>query len=107
MQPGTRSHVRFLLREPLQLLPGDRFIVRMFSPVVTIGGGAVVDVNPPGRSNAERLRTLEAGTPAQRIELLAAESKWGAGMRELVARTGLLESEIARAASNSSALLAL
>ena len=27
----------FLLREPALLLPGDRFIVRMFSPVVTIG----------------------------------------------------------------------
>lgn len=52
MQPGTRSHVRFLLHEPLLLLPGDRFIVRMFSPVVTIGGGIVLDIaapaNPPG-----------------------------------------------------------
>ena len=38
MRPGSRAHVRFVLREPLLLLPGDRFIVRMFSPVVTIGG---------------------------------------------------------------------
>src|SRR5579862_2970489 len=33
--PGSRDYIRFLLSEPLLLLPGDRFIVRMFSPVVT------------------------------------------------------------------------
>ncbi len=44
MRPGKRANVRFLLRDPLLLLPGDRFIVRMFSPVVTIGGGVVLDI---------------------------------------------------------------
>ena len=49
MKPGSRAHVRFLLHEPLLILPGDRFIVRMFSPVVTIGGGTVLDAAPPQR----------------------------------------------------------
>src|SRR6202042_2131318 len=43
LKPGTRDYVRLLLKEPLVLVPGDRFIVRMFSPVVTIGGGVVLD----------------------------------------------------------------
>ena len=34
--------VRIVLKKPLLLLPGDRFIIRMFSPVVTIGGGQVL-----------------------------------------------------------------
>ncbi|MGB9606189.1 MAG: selenocysteine-specific translation elongation factor, partial [Bryobacteraceae bacterium] len=39
LQPGQSCWARILLREPTLLLPGDRFIIRMFSPVVTIGGG--------------------------------------------------------------------
>ena len=41
MRPGSRAYARLVLREPALLLPGDRFIIRMFSPVVTIGGGVV------------------------------------------------------------------
>ncbi len=67
MKPGSRAHVRFLLREPLLILPGDRFIVRMFSPVVTIGGGVVLDAAPPQRirraSDGETARRNRSGGP--------------------------------------------
>ena len=43
MRPGSSAYVRLILRDAALLLPGDRFIIRMFSPVVTIGGGVVVD----------------------------------------------------------------
>ncbi|MBV8818704.1 MAG: selenocysteine-specific translation elongation factor, partial [Acidobacteriaceae bacterium] len=59
LSPGSRSYVRLALKEPLQILPGDRFIVRMFSPVITIGGGTVLDISPPRRSSADRMRVLE------------------------------------------------
>lgn len=98
IQPGTRAYVRLTLREPLQLLPGDRFIVRMFSPVVTIGGGMVLDIGAPRRSTAERLQTLEKGSVQEKLALLISESKSGMGMPDLIARTGLLASEIAAAA---------
>ena len=101
LQPGTRQYVRFLLNEPLLLLPGDRFIVRMFSPVVTIGGGVVLDITAPKRGSPERLQVLESGTPAERIALLASESRYGMSMQELVARTGWLESDIQSAAASS------
>src|SRR5664280_3225803 len=44
MRPGTSAYVRLILRQAALLLPGDGFIIRMFSPVVTIGGGVVVDI---------------------------------------------------------------
>ena len=98
MRPGTRSRVRFLLREPLLLLPGDRFIVRMFSPVVTIGGGVVLDIAAPAwirRADlAKRLSKLDGASPADRVALLVAESKHGMSVAELVARSGLLASEV-------------
>jgi selenocysteine-specific elongation factor len=100
MQPGSRSYVRVLLREPLQLLPGDRFIVRMFSPVVTIGGGTILDINAPRRGGVERLRVLESARLAEKVGLLVRESRYGMGLPELVGRLGALESDIRKAAGS-------
>jgi len=95
LKPGTSAHVRFLLRDPLLILPGDRFIVRMFSPVVTIGGGIVLDINGPVRIKRadldRRLTNLETG---DRVSILVSESKYGMGLPELIARTGLLPAQI-------------
>jgi selenocysteine-specific elongation factor len=49
--------VQLRFAEPLLLLPGDRFIVRQFSPVVTIGGGVVLDASPPVASGAPKTRS--------------------------------------------------
>ena len=97
LHPGQSSWARIVLREPALVLPGDRFIIRMFSPVVTIGGGVVLDTAGiryrKGLRAAERLRTLAEASLAERIALLVRESRYGAGMPELVARTGLTERE--------------
>lgn len=104
MKPGARAYVRFLLRRPLLLLPGDRFIVRMFSPVVTIGGGTVLDIAAPAKARrpeaAARLKKLEQETAAGRIALLVGESAHGLGFAEIVGRTGLREDQIAGAAQS-------
>ena len=98
MKPGTRAFVRILLREPVLLLPGDRFIIRMFSPVVTIGGGTVLEIAPPARMKradaVQRLRDLEKGSMADRLALYVRESAHGISTAELVARTGWLQAEI-------------
>jgi len=109
--PGSREYVRIMLREPLLLLPGDRFIVRKFSPVVTIGGGMVLDIASPrrntlGKTQPDRLRILEMAPLSERIALLARESPYGIGLADLVARTGLLEADL-RKASQASPLLVL
>jgi len=98
-QPGETAYARLVLREAALLLPGDRFIIRMFSPVITIGGGVVVDL-PDGtrRASPERLAVLASAGAAARIALLVREAEFGAGTAELVARTGLLEEDIAAAA---------
>ena len=44
--PGESAFAQLRLAEPTLLLPGDRFIMRQFSPVVTIGGGVVLDAAP-------------------------------------------------------------
>jgi selenocysteine-specific elongation factor len=110
LQPGASGYVRFVLRQPTMMLPGDRFIVRMFSPVVTIGGGEVLDIHPPLRirrsTSAARLRQLDGAGMAARIALLVGESRYGLGEAALIARTGVLPAELLTIAK-SSAFLAI
>jgi selenocysteine-specific elongation factor len=46
VEPGASGMVQFVLESPAVALPGDRFVIRSFSPLVTIGGGQVLDANP-------------------------------------------------------------
>ena len=69
IKPGEDGWVQFALRDPVAVLRGDRYILRMPSPAATIGGGQVLDPFP-GRQHrrfrddvVERLQTLEQGTP--------------------------------------------
>jgi len=105
MRPGSAAYVRLILRREALLLPGDGFIIRMFSPVVTIGGGVVVDSGGrryrKGDDGKARLDTLCDGNAAARIALLVREAAFGMGMAGVVARTGLGEREIAEAAAQA------
>jgi selenocysteine-specific elongation factor len=65
-QPGA-LYARIHLESPAIVTRGDRFILRAYSPLATIGGGVVLDPRPPRasiRSSAggERLRQLDART---------------------------------------------
>ena len=108
LEPGGSAYARIVLREPALLLPGDRFIVRMFSPVVTIGGGVVVDTGGiryrKSDDAAARLGLLASGDVPARVGLLVRESAYGASVAELVARTGLLAREIEAAAAKAQVL---
>jgi len=74
LKPGVEAYAQLRFAEPMLLLPGDRFIVRQFSPVVTIGGGVVLDASPMTRKrHAEDaiafLQIMQEGSPE---EVLAA-----------------------------------
>jgi len=76
LKPGDEAYAQLRFTEPLLLLPGDRFIVRQFSPVVTIGGGVVLDASPatrkqPAENAAAFLKIMRNGSPA---EILAARA---------------------------------
>ena len=66
--PGDEAFARLKLPEAALLLPGDRFIIRQFSPVVTIGGGVVLDGAPIPRmpGHGDFLKAL-AGSDAEGI----------------------------------------
>ncbi|HUI53437.1 MAG TPA: selenocysteine-specific translation elongation factor [Bryobacteraceae bacterium] len=99
LRPGDTAYARLVLRESALLLPSDRFIIRMFSPVITIGGGVVVDLpDRTQRASPERLDVLASADAGARISLLVREGEFGAAVAELVARTGMLEKDTVAAA---------
>lgn len=51
--PGERGWVQLRLEEPLLARAGDRFVIRAYSPVSTIGGGVVAEPNPPKRKRID------------------------------------------------------
>jgi selenocysteine-specific elongation factor len=98
LKPGSEAIARLQLREPVLLVPGDRFIIRMFSPVETIGGGQVIDIQPPAKLRKalahERAEALLAGSLAQRVERLVKEAGPGVELGQLAARLGVPVREI-------------
>jgi len=97
--PGGSALANLKLQEELLLLPGDRYIVRQFSPVVTIGGGAVLDslARRPMLRDTGRvafLKTLEQGQPEEVLAAMTERALFGLTFEEIVARSGWLEKEI-------------
>lgn len=93
LQPGDNALAHLRLGSPLLLLPGDRFIIRQFSPVITIGGGVVLDAAPMPRLKTEARHTVaEVTEHGSRGEILTARiaRRWYEGMslEKLVAETG-------------------
>ncbi|MEM9380942.1 MAG: selenocysteine-specific translation elongation factor [Planctomycetota bacterium] len=41
--PGEEGLVQFRLEQPLVCAPGDRFVLRLASPLVTLGGGTILE----------------------------------------------------------------
>ena len=57
---GRSGLARIALEHPVVARGGDRFVIRSYSPVVTIGGGRVLDPDPPRRSKwSERLASRD------------------------------------------------
>jgi len=69
LPPGGQALVQMRLEHKLVAQAGDRYIIRSYSPMTTIGGGVVLDAMPPRHKRhredlRQRLLDLEKGDPA-------------------------------------------
>ncbi len=99
LAPGQSALAHLRLRDEVLLQPGDRFIVRQFSPVVTIGGGEVLDclARRPTVRDSGRPAFLEIMERGKRDEVLVAMTEravMGLEFDEIVARTAWFEKEV-------------
>lgn len=88
-----RPLVRLALEAPLVARGGDRFVLRSFSPVTTIGGGEVLDPLPP-RRGATWESNLASADSSKRLEVLTARRRWGVNPLELPLLLGVSPSEV-------------
>jgi len=73
VKEGESCYCQFRLEDPVVVLSGDRYIIRRFSPLETIGGGEILDPHPVRRKRkmgTEDLELFEKGTLAERIGAL-------------------------------------
>lgn len=95
LTPGAQGLCQLRLEAPVSSRFGDRFIVRSYSPVQTIGGGRVLDPAPAKSRRvmhelAQRLEGLRGEDEAQRVEdTVFLQAMRGVAQEELAARSGL------------------
>jgi selenocysteine-specific elongation factor len=97
LKPGASSFAQLRTAEPLLLLPGDRAILRQFSPVITIGGAVVLDAFPLSRQKQDAIqRFLQTLSSANRQDALLARvarrGHEGLSLAAAVRETGLKQS---------------
>ena len=109
IEPGRRAFARVRLEAPAVITRGDRFVIRSYSPLATIGGGTVLDPEPrraPVRSvrAAARFAKLapdgaqgDAGAVAAMIEEAGVR---GLILEELTSRAGLTHDEVQAVATS-------
>ncbi|HSB30108.1 MAG TPA: selenocysteine-specific translation elongation factor [Candidatus Sulfobium mesophilum] len=72
VRPKDSCYCQFRLQDPVIVVAGDRYIIRRFSPLETLGGGEILDSSPSRRRRKEGiddLRLLYSGSLRQKISL--------------------------------------
>lgn len=96
IKPGESGYIQFRLEKPVVPDVGDRYVVRTYSPVYTIGGGAVLDVNPRRHKRfseevLKKIATLESGDPEKIIEQLLRNNKYqGVNINQIAQQASLV-----------------
>ena len=72
--PGESGYVQLRLEEEIAVRRGDKFVVRFYSPMETIGGGVILEPNPGVKRRfkeeaIEELKRKESGSSADIVEL--------------------------------------
>ncbi len=99
LEPGGTAFVQFMLESPSVALPGDRFVIRTFSPLMTVGGGRILDAAPAKHKRFDEqalagLKKLEK-SPAEAVEQLFLKASFEPRSAADIARSlGIPEEDI-------------
>jgi selenocysteine-specific elongation factor len=100
MESGERGLIQFRAEEPLVVAKDDRFIIRLYAPMVTMGGGVILDPHPPKHKRfnekaISHLGTLEISDEKETVtEVLVNAGLNAIALGELIDKTNLPETEI-------------
>lgn len=100
LSPGDSQFVQLRLEEPGVAARGDRFVIRRYSPVQTLGGGVVLDPRPVKHRRfrtavVEMLQELERDDPTRVLLTRLQAARWQPRTAlQLAAEMALSASEI-------------
>jgi selenocysteine-specific elongation factor len=96
IEPGSKGYAQIVLASPIAAMARDRFVIRSYSPVTTIGGGLIIDPLPARKHkrNSEKILhefdLLHSGTDSERVAVIIERSGIeGIDLLQLVIRTGI------------------
>jgi selenocysteine-specific elongation factor len=95
VEPGSDGYVQFRLESPITAVLGEKFIIRSYSPTVTVGGGSIVDPIANKHRSATRSEAVtllksihDAPPPEQVAAFVLMSGPRGATLADLQAHTG-------------------
>jgi selenocysteine-specific elongation factor len=100
VKPGEEALLQVRLEDPIVALPGDRFVIRSYSPLLTIGGGEVLDAFPSRHKRfsqqvKEEMETLEKGSDDEKLKLrLLRAGPAGLSWPDLIMRSNMLPAKL-------------
>ena len=110
LEPGESSFAQIRLEEPIVVLPRDRFVIRSYSPIITIGGGEILDIKPRKHrrmrsSSRAHLKSLYRGDETERLLILLRDSRLkGVELADLTGRLTLKPSDLQKTIQELSTL---
>ena len=102
LKPGERVHAQLLLEAPVVAMARDRFVIRSYSPIRTVGGGEILDPDAVKQKKtkdrfAAELEALRTGTEAERAAvILGRAGVQGLTTSRLAVRTGIPPAVLSR-----------
>lgn len=100
LNPGEEAYVQLRLEEEVVAKIKDRFIIRFYSPMFTVGGGEVLDTNPSKKKRydkvaLEELRIKDRGSSKDIIEsIILSKSKEFPSIKAIMSNTSLTEENL-------------
>ena len=97
--PGESCYAQLRLEEEVALRRGDKFIVRFYSPLETVGGGVIIDANPTkktpfNKEQLEEIKRKEEGSHTDIVELLVKKYPDMISIKEIGKLTGMSLEEV-------------
>jgi len=103
LAPGQKAFAQLVLERADVIVASDRFVLRSYSPVTTIGGGQIIDPLPLKHKRQNEkiiadLNVLQSGTLPERISVIMERTGFtGINLRGLTFRLGINTKKIREA----------
>ncbi|MBQ6440571.1 MAG: selenocysteine-specific translation elongation factor [Mogibacterium sp.] len=98
LSAGETAYAQLRLEEPAAVRRGDRFIIRFYSPIITVGGGRIIDALPSKhkRNKPEVLAGMEVLSKGSLSEVIYAKAgeRQFVRQKDLARELGLLDHEM-------------